>query len=1559
MWFSGFRGRSFIQFIATLCQQWGRSGRESRRVRPSKIRPVESRVAPTHAIERLEDRVLLSAFTASGSTLNVDLNTANANVAIVSSGTSYTLTLTGDTWNGTDSANVTGNGTSTLTVTAAGLAAFDTISITDSAAGESVTFDDSGANTYQDDFSVVLDNTGAGVITFNGATHFAGASGLSGLTTRNIQLNSGSSVTTINGNLTLSANAAGTTTGDFSGLRAENATIQTTGSGNIVVTGRGGNDAATGSHIGIALVNGSFINASGTGAVTLMGTGGVGNGLDAGVHVEASQVTAVSGGITVTGNANTTATGDYNIGIRVLFGGQIKATGSGGVTINGTGAGGANNNWGVSVEAANSMISVVDGTLSITGTGSANSSGGFNVGVLVDNGAELKSTGSGNLNIAGTGGTGGNPYAIMLGSTGMGTITTSAGTGSLTLVGDGISIDVVNGSNINAGTNLVTLKQKTNGTLINLGGADVLSGSPLTLGLTDTELDRITAGTVQIGDASSGAITVSAVISRAASTNLVLTTGGSITVNEGLATHGGSLTLSATNGITLSNSLTTSGGNVTLSADSDANGSGTLTISAVSWSQPTQLNEASGAARDNFGSSVALSSDGNTAIVGAYGDDVDGKPNQGTATIFVRSGGVWTQQTLLTATGGATGDNFGVSVALSGDGNTAIVGAYGDTISGNGSQGSATIFIRSGGVWTQQQQVTATGGAAVDFFGNSVALSSDGNTAIVGAYVDDVGGNANQGSATIFTRSGGVWTQQQQLTATGGAANDNFGSSVALSSDGNTAIVGAYVDDVGGNVNQGSATIFTRSGGVWTQQQQVTDAGGAANDKFGSSVALSSDGNTAIVGAFLDDVGGNVDQGSATIFTRSGGVWTQQAQVTATSGAARDNFGSSVALSSDGNTAIVGADMDDVGGNGDQGTATIYTRSGGVWTQQQQVTATGGTGFDHFGASVALSSDGNTAIVGASWDDVGGNMEQGSATIFTRSSGVWTQQQQVTATGGAANDFFGFSVALNSAGNTAIVGADWDDVGVNADQGSAFTFVQSNPGSISAGGGTITIQAADIDLQGTLSSTATVSLSSEQAGRAIDLGTNTVNTLGLTDAELGQITAGQLNIGGVNSGAITVSAAISRLASTTLQLKSGGAINFTTGSLASAGGNVTLDPGTSVSPTTTGLDVNAGTGTLAFGSNDDLAIDITGTTVDTQYRQLNVIGVVSLTGVDLVLSGSPSLAGGESFTIVNNDGTDAVVGTFNGLAEGATISNFLGSGKNARISYVGGTGNDVVVTVNSAPVIGSFNSTVAYTASGPATVLGANASVTDVDTTRFNGATLTISQSGFTEASDRLEIRSVTRLVAVSGSNVTYRGTIVGTVSGGTGSSALVIVFNGNATQSAVQTVLRNVTFRSVSPTPATTTRTVQITLTDGEGGTSNVPTRSITVVASPGAFAPGGVAPATPAPPAVSAPVAGALEAAFAAQTMAMSSATSNAIKPVADTGDLPAPAFIKALTEWRLAVASASTTSDGDSQTPRRLVRHAMITESVSSFDHATTEQTLVENAVDDVFARIESWY
>ena len=210
------------------------------------------------------------------------------------------------------------------------------------------------------------------------------------------------------------------------------------------------------------------------------------------------------------------------------------------------------------------------------------------------------------------------------------------------------------------------------------------------------------------------------------------------------------------------------------------------------------------------------------------------------------------QQAQLLAFDGAAGDYFGYSVALSGE--TALVGAPWGTVGSNVEQGSAYVFVRSGAGWIQQAKLLATDGAAYDNFGYSVALS--GETALVGAP----GGNAEQGSAWVFTRSGADWSQQAHLTASDGAAGDWFGYRVAISSD--TALVGSPQQTVGGNADQGSAYVFTRSGASWSQQAHLTASDGAAHDYyFGNSVAIS--GETALVGAPGDTVGSNTLQGSA------------------------------------------------------------------------------------------------------------------------------------------------------------------------------------------------------------------------------------------------------------------------------------------------------------------------------------------------------------------------------------------------------------------------------------------------------------------------------------------------------------------------------------------------------------------------------------------------------------------------------------------------------------------------------------------------------------------------
>lgn len=381
------------------------------------------------------------------------------------------------------------------------------------------------------------------------------------------------------------------------------------------------------------------------------------------------------------------------------------------------------------------------------------------------------------------------------------------------------------------------------------------------------------------------------------------------------------------------------------------------------WVQQQKLTASDGVAGDVFGYSVAVS--GDTAVVGATGADISGQFQQGAAYVFVRSDGIWTQQQKLTASDGTGDDNFGVSVTVSGD--TAVVGADKADL---GWQGAAYVFVRSGGIWTQQQKLTASDGAGGDHFGISVAISGD--TAVFGAYG---GGYYAPGAAYVFVRSGGAWIEQQKLMASDGVMGNEFGRSVAVSGD--TAVVGAYRTDVSGQSMQGAAYVFVRNGSVWTQQQKLTASDGAMWDQFGISVTVS--GDTAVVGAHRAAVSGHIEQGAAYVFICSGGSWTQQAKLTASDGAANDSFGVSVAVSGD--TSVVGAWSADVGGPANQGAAYVFVCSGDTWTQQQKLIASDGAANDGFGISVTVS--GNTAVIGASLADVSGRYEQGAAYVFT------------------------------------------------------------------------------------------------------------------------------------------------------------------------------------------------------------------------------------------------------------------------------------------------------------------------------------------------------------------------------------------------------------------------------------------------------------------------------------------------------------------------------------------------------------------------------------------------
>jgi hypothetical protein len=421
----------------------------------------------------------------------------------------------------------------------------------------------------------------------------------------------------------------------------------------------------------------------------------------------------------------------------------------------------------------------------------------------------------------------------------------------------------------------------------------------------------------------------------------------------------------------------------------------------------------------------------------------------------------WDQIIKVVASDRAADDEFGRSVAISGD--YAIVGAALECHNATGGDslyraGSAYIFKNNAGTWTQMQKIVASDRGATDMFGITVAISGD--YAIVGANGEDedaTGGNtlSLSGSAYIFKNIAGTWSQVQKIVASDRATNDLFGGSVSISGD--YAIVGASNEDhdaSGGNTLNlsGSAYIFKNIAGTWSQVQKIVASDRGASDYFGNSVAIS--GDNAIVGAFQEDhdiTGGNTlsNAGSAYIFKNTLGTWSQVQKIVASDRGGEDRFGYSVAISGD--HAIVGAileDNDAVGGNpaSNSGSAYIFKNTAGTWSQLQKIVASDRETQDEFGFSVAISGD--HAIVGAHFEDhnaTGGNtlLGAGSAYIFKNTTGTWSQVQKIVASDRWTYDEFGRSVAIS--GDYALVSAFREDenaTGGNtlSDAGSAYIF---------------------------------------------------------------------------------------------------------------------------------------------------------------------------------------------------------------------------------------------------------------------------------------------------------------------------------------------------------------------------------------------------------------------------------------------------------------------------------------------------------------------------------------
>jgi hypothetical protein len=360
----------------------------------------------------------------------------------------------------------------------------------------------------------------------------------------------------------------------------------------------------------------------------------------------------------------------------------------------------------------------------------------------------------------------------------------------------------------------------------------------------------------------------------------------------------------------------------------------------------------------------------------------------------------------LVALDAASGDRFGDAVAL--EGSRAVVGSTYDDDHGTNS-GSAYVFERAGGVWTQAAKLTASDGNFEDWFGAAVALSGD--TIAVGASQDDDGGLLSSGSVYVFERSGSAWVETAKLHASDHAFNTEFGVSVALQAD--TLVVGAQ--RAGGN--HGAAYVFERAGGAWTEVARLAPPTLEVNDLFGVSVAL--DGDRLAVGAQSYNVP-VVDGGAVFVYERNGGLWSPTSTLVASDGKKNDRFGHSVAL--DGARILVGADNDELPLWTGAGSAYVFEISAGSWSETAHLSSPDASNVEYFGNSVALQGD--RALIGCVQDLDVPTLRAGAAYLFELGTGGWTPRFKAVSTVPSKSEDFGDAVALD--GDFALVGEPLD-----------------------------------------------------------------------------------------------------------------------------------------------------------------------------------------------------------------------------------------------------------------------------------------------------------------------------------------------------------------------------------------------------------------------------------------------------------------------------------------------------------------------------------------------------
>ncbi len=382
----------------------------------------------------------------------------------------------------------------------------------------------------------------------------------------------------------------------------------------------------------------------------------------------------------------------------------------------------------------------------------------------------------------------------------------------------------------------------------------------------------------------------------------------------------------------------------------------------------------------------------------------------------------------LAALDAGVSDQNGQSVAVSGD--TAVIGAWLDDNERGYNAGAAYVFRYDGVRWVQLAKLTAPDGATDDRFGHAVAVHHD--VLVVGAPQADIAGEADAGAAYVFRRAGNGWVFEGKLTASDRARGDRFGRAVAVSDAG--IAVGAPREERAGAIDQGAVYTFWCDGLAWSQNAKLVSPTAANHDWFGFALAM--EGMRLAVGAQNADVGPLLDAGSVTMFAFTNTSWSLCQQLFAPDAAYGANFGSALALS--GRTLVVGAERDTVSGIR-SGSAYVFDRDfNDRWVYSAKLAPRSPAPDDYFGSGAGVS--GESIVVGAQSADVGSAVDAGAVQPFTfdAASGSWLPGDPFTAPAVTPGTAFGADVALS--GGILVVGAPLADLPGAADAGAAFAF---------------------------------------------------------------------------------------------------------------------------------------------------------------------------------------------------------------------------------------------------------------------------------------------------------------------------------------------------------------------------------------------------------------------------------------------------------------------------------------------------------------------------------------